>query len=144
MNQELSNLLVVDDTPANLRLLDEILKSSGYRIRLVTSGRQALIAARRTVPDLLLLDIIMPGMDGFEVCRQFKADPLLRDVPVLFLSAISTPEEKVRAFKEGGIDFITKPFHLAEVESRVRTHLLVHRQKKEIEVAHQRLKEWNN
>ena len=103
------NILIVDDTPANLRLLDEMLSALGFRNRLVTSGRQALSAARRAVPDILLLDILMPGMDGFEVCREFKADPLLKDVPILFLSAVTSAEEKVRAFSAGSI---LSPSHL--------------------------------
>ena len=135
------NILIVDDTPANLRLLDEMLSALGFRNRLVTSGRQALSAARRAVPDILLLDILMPGMDGFEVCREFKADPLLKDVPILFLSAVTSAEEKVRAFSAGGVDFITKPFNLSEVEARVRTHLLIHQQRRSLEKANKQLKE---
>ncbi len=135
------NILIVDDTPANLRLLDEMLSELGFRNRLATSGRQALIAARRALPDLLLLDIMMPGMDGFEVCRQFKSDARLKAVPILFLSALTSAEEKVRAFSEGGVDFITKPFNLSEVEARVRAHLLIHQQKRELERAHSQLKD---
>ncbi len=136
-----ARILIVDDTPANLRLLDDMLSSLGYRNFLVTSGRQALAAARRDVPDLLLLDIMMPGMDGFEVCREFKADPRLREVPILFLSAVTNSDDRVRAFREGGVDFISKPYNASEVEARVRAHLLIHFQKREIEAAHQRLKE---
>lgn len=135
------DILIVDDTPANLRLLDEMLSGMGFRSRLVTSGRQALNAARRAVPDLLLLDIMMPGMDGFEVCREFKSDPFLRDIPILFLSAVTSSEDKVRAFSAGGIDFITKPFNLSEVEARVRTHLLIHQQKQSLEKANKQLRE---
>ena len=136
-----AHILIVDDTPANLRLLDGMLSSLGYRNFLVTSGRQALAAARKEVPDLILLDIMMPGMDGFEVCREFKADPRLKDVPILFLSAVTNSDERVRAFREGGVDFISKPYNAAEVEARVRAHLLIHHQKREIEAAHEQLKE---
>jgi len=135
------NVLVVDDTPANLQLLDEMLSSAGYQTRLVTSGYQALTVARRLIPDIVLLDIMMPGMDGFTVCRQFKSDPQLAGIPILFLSAVTTMSEKVRAFDEGGVDYITKPFNMAEVEARVKTHILLQRQKQELAVRNQQLVE---
>jgi two-component system, sensor histidine kinase and response regulator len=135
------NVLVVDDTPANLQLLDEMLSSAGYQTRLVTSGYQALTVARRLIPDIMLLDIMMPGMDGLTVCRQFKSDPQLAGIPILFLSAVTTMSEKVRAFDEGGVDYITKPFNMAEVEARVKTHILLQRQKQELAVRNQQLVE---
>jgi len=115
--------LVVDDTPANLKLLVEMLSRDGYKARLARSGQAALAAARARVPDLILLDISMPGMDGFQVCEALKNDPLTRDVPVIFISALSDTLDKVRAFGVGGVDYITKPFQWEEVAARVRTHL---------------------
>lgn len=135
------NVLVVDDTPVNLQILDELLTSAGYQTRLVTSGNQALTVARRRIPDLVLLDIMMPGMDGFAVCRQFKSDPQLAGVPILFLSAVTSTNEKIRAFDEGGVDYITKPFNMTEVEARVKTHILLQRQKQELAVRNQKLME---
>jgi putative two-component system response regulator len=117
------NILIVDDTPANLTLLSKMLGDRGYRIRPVPSGSLALRAAASDPPDLILLDITMPEMDGFEVCRQLKEDARLRDVPVIFISALTETEGKVKAFKRGGVDYVTKPFQIEEVEARVETHL---------------------
>jgi putative two-component system response regulator len=117
------SILVVDDTPANLTLLSRMLGDRGYRVRPVPSGSLALKAAASDPPDLVLLDISMPEMDGFEVCRRLKEDPRLRDVPVIFISALTETEGKVKAFKRGGVDYVTKPFQIEEVEARVETHL---------------------
>jgi signal transduction histidine kinase len=141
MDVPVHNVLVVDDTPANLRLLNEMLSSTGYQTRLVTSGQQALTVARRWIPDIVLLDIMMPVMDGFAVCREFKADPRLSGVPILFLSAVTSMDEKVRAFQEGGVDYITKPFNMTEVEARLKTHLQLQRQKEELAIRNQQLVE---
>lgn len=116
-------VLVVDDTPANLKLLDALLRKKGYQARLFPRGELALKAAAVVVPDLVLLDVMMPGMDGYEVCRRLKALPGLADVPVIFISALSDVECKVRAFEEGGVDYVTKPFEEVEVLARVDTHL---------------------
>lgn len=117
------NILVVDDTPANLRLLAGILNGKGYKVRPVPNGELALSAARGMPPDLILLDIMMPEMDGYEVCKQIKADPRTRDIPVIFISAIDDVLDKVKAFDVGGVDYITKPFQMEEVLVRVETHL---------------------
>ena len=117
------NVLVVDDTPANLTLLTQMLGEHGYRVRPVPSGSLALKAAASDPPDIILLDISMPDMDGFEVCRRMKEDARLRDIPILFISALTETEEKVKAFRRGGVDYITKPFQIEEVEARVETHL---------------------
>jgi putative two-component system response regulator len=114
---------VVDDTPANLTLLAKMLGDRGYRVRPVPSGSLALKAAASDPPDLILLDISMPEMDGFEVCRTMKEDARLRDVPVIFISALTETEGKLKAFRRGGVDYITKPFQIEEVEARVETHL---------------------
>lgn len=121
-----ANILVVDDTAANLTLLTRMLKDCGYVARPVPSGRLALQAARHQKPDLVLLDISMPEMDGYEVCRQMKVDPALRDVPVLFISGLSETADKLKAFNAGGLDYITKPFQFEEVRARVETHLHLH------------------
>jgi putative two-component system response regulator len=117
------NILVVDDTPANLTLLAKMLGDRGYRVRPVPSGSLALKAAASDPPDLVLLDISMPEMDGFEVCRRLKEDPRLKEVPIIFISALTETEGKVKAFHRGGVDYITKPFQIEEVEARVETHL---------------------
>jgi two-component system, sensor histidine kinase and response regulator len=122
-----ASVLVVDDTVDNLRLLTGVLAQMGHEVRPVTSGAQALLAARHSPPDLVLLDVTMPQMSGYEVCARLKADPLLKDIPVIFLTALSDIADKVKAFEVGGIDYITKPFHLEEVQARVRTHLALSR-----------------
>ena len=109
MTGDRGDLLVVDDTPSNLLLLGELLRGKGYRVRMAPEGELALQAARFRPPDLILLDISMPGMDGFEVCRRLKADPDLASVPVIFLSALGETEAKVRSFEAGGVDYVTKP-----------------------------------
>jgi len=118
-----ADILVVDDTPANLQLLSGMLKEAGHRVRVVPSGTLALTSAVNRVPDLILLDINMPDLDGYEVCRRLKANPELAKVPVLFISALSEPLDKVKAFSSGGVDYVTKPFQLEEVMARVCTHL---------------------
>lgn len=118
-----ANILIVDDTAENLRLLTGILDQLGYEVRPAMSGAQALQAAEHDPPDLVLLDVTMPEMDGYEVCRRLKASAKLKDIPVIFLTALSDIADKVKAFEVGGIDYVTKPFHLEEVQARVRTHL---------------------
>jgi signal transduction histidine kinase/DNA-binding response OmpR family regulator len=113
------NILIVDDTPVNLRLLAQMLSSEGYKVRPVIDGPQALTAALSTPPDLILLDIMMPGMSGYEVCER------TREIPVIFISALDVAQDKVRAFSVGGVDYITKPFQVPEVLARVETHLAV-------------------
>ncbi|MCL1467869.1 hybrid sensor histidine kinase/response regulator [Argonema galeatum] len=117
------NILAIDDTPANLRLLVGILTEQGYKIRAVPNGKLALTGIRQSLPDLILLDIMMPEMDGYEVCNQLKSDELTREIPVIFISAINDVLDKVKAFAVGGVDYITKPFQVEEVLARVETHL---------------------
>lgn len=123
INQSSFSILVVDDTPDNLRLLVGLLTEKGYKIRPVTSGKMALSAAQGMPPDLILLDINMPEMDGYQVCEQLKADERTRDIPVIFLSALNDVFDKVKAFAIGGVDYITKPFQIEEVLARINTHL---------------------
>lgn len=132
-------VLVVDDTPANLTLLCGILKERGYRARPVPSGELALQAAAAEPPDLVLLDIGMPGMDGYEVCARLKSDPRLTDTPVIFLTAHTDTANKVRAFAVGGVDYVTKPFQAEEVLARVATHLELRRQARALQESYDRL-----
>ncbi len=127
------DILIVDDTPENLQVLTGLLQSRGYKVRPVPSGKLALQAARNMAPDLILLDIKMPEMDGFEVCRRFKADSQLAEIPVIFLSALSDLSDKVEAFRAGGVDYVTKPFQIEEVEARVENHLRSNRLQQELE-----------
>lgn len=121
------DILVIDDTPDNLSFLSRVLSEKGYKVRAVTSGAQALVAAQLRPPDLILLDINMPGMDGFEVCTRLKADEKLKAIPVIFLSSLTDTLDKLRAFSLGGVDYITKPFQIAEVQARVETHFKLRR-----------------
>ena len=116
-------ILIVDDEAANLRLLHSILSIEGYRVRAAPSGKFALSFVKLESPDLILLDIIMPDMDGFEVCRQLKADPQTANIPVIFLSALQDGAEKVKAFALGGIDYVVKPYLPEELIARIETHL---------------------
>lgn len=136
-----ANILVVDDTPANLSLLSSILGEGGYRVRPAPSGELALRAAAAEPPDLVLLDISMPELDGFEVCARIKADPRLRDVPVIFATAHTSVTDKVRAFAAGCVDYVTKPLQADEVRARVATHLQLCRQQRELRASYERLAE---
>ena len=117
------NVLIVDDTPANLQLLAGLLRERGYKPRPVLSGKLALQAAATTPPELILLDVNMPEMDGYAVCAQLKRDQKLKDIPVIFISALTETLDKVKAFQAGGVDYVTKPFDAEEVCARVQTHL---------------------
>jgi serine phosphatase RsbU (regulator of sigma subunit) len=118
-----ASILAVDDTPANLQVLAGMLKERGYRVRPVPSGKLALQAARHDPPDLILLDINMPEMNGYQVCEQLKADETLKRIPVIFISALTDQLDKVKAFSTGGVDYLTKPFQMEELHARVETHL---------------------
>ena len=137
--QFVADILIVDDAPANLQLLFGMLKDRGYRVRPVPSGKLAIQAARARPPDLILLDVNMPEMSGFEACALMKADPVLRDIPVIFVSALSEPFDKLQAFSAGGVDYVTKPFHLDEVRVRVETHLALHRLQNRLEAQNHEL-----
>ena len=138
---ELLSIMVVDDTPANLKLLNEMLHGWGYRVRAFPSGRLALASALEDPPEMILLDITMPEMDGFEVCRQLKATPELQSIPVIFISALSEVIDKVKAFSCGGVDYVTKPFQMDEVRSRVETHLKIRQLQKAFEAQNRQLRE---
>jgi two-component system sensor histidine kinase/response regulator len=121
-----NEIMIVDDNPANLKLLEDMLVERGHRVRSFPLGRLALAAARKHQPDLILLDINMPEMNGYEVCEHIKSAAELSCIPVIFLSALDETEDKVKAFKSGGADYISKPFRFEEVHARVETHLALH------------------
>jgi len=127
-----ADILIVDDTPANLNVLSAILGKRGYRVRPAINGALALKAAQKAAPDLILLDVQMPGLDGYEVCRQLKGDPQTRDIPVIFISALDDVLDKVEAFQVGGVDYITKPFQIEEVLARVENQLALLQQREAI------------
>ncbi|MDB9315734.1 PAS domain S-box protein [Spirulina sp. CS-785/01] len=117
------NILVVDDTPANLRLLTELLSQRGHDVRPAINGQIALAAIHNKLPDLILLDIMMPEINGYEMCKQLKANPVTQHIPIIFISALDNPEDKIEAFQAGGVDYIPKPFHKTEVLMRVENQL---------------------
>ncbi|MBS0659954.1 MAG: response regulator transcription factor [Verrucomicrobia bacterium] len=125
MNSPTATLLLVDDTPENLALLHDALDGAGYDLRIADSAEGALELLQRLTPDLILLDVLMPGMNGLELCQRLKAEPRWAGIPVIFLTVLGDPTEKIRAFEVGAIDYITKPLHAAEVVAHVRTHLAV-------------------
>ena len=131
-------ILIVDDTPANLRLLAQMLTERGYNVRAVTSGDRALESLQITPASLILLDIRMPEMDGYEVCRRVKEDPQTKDIPIIFISALNEIEDKVKGFDVGGVDYITKPFQFEEVLARVDTHLSLRRLQKQLQEANKK------
>jgi PAS domain S-box-containing protein len=135
------NILVVDDTPDNLRLLSAMLTQLGYEVRRVINGQTALKTAQAAPPDLILLDIMMPDMNGYEVCQRLKASEHTRDIPVIFISALDEVLDKVKAFAVGGIDYITKPFSEEEVFARVETNLTIRRLQKQLLEKNERLSE---
>ena len=138
-NNPKANILVVDDTVANLRLLVNILVERGYKVRPASNGIMALSAARTEPPDLILLDIVMPNPDGYEVCKQLKSEEVTREIPVIFISAISEVLDKVKAFAIGGVDYITKPFEVEEVLVRVETHLAMRNLQRSLQEKNQEL-----
>ncbi len=140
-DSQTSSILVVDDTPANLEILTQMLKDKGHRPRPVPSGSLAIRAAEYEAPDLVLLDINMPEMDGFETCRRFKSSEVLREIPVMFISARSETFDKIQAFRAGGVDYITKPFDIDEVSARVETHLKIRQLQTQLEGQYAELKQ---
>ena len=133
MKSSHANILIVDDVEDNLEILGDLLKFDGYNVQAARSGEAALKMAQESLPDLILLDILMPGMDGFEVCNRLKADESTRDIPVIFVSSMNDIDSKVQGFKIGGIDYINKPFQHAEILVRVNTHITMLRLRKHLE-----------
>ncbi|WP_437610850.1 ATP-binding protein [Sorangium sp. So ce834] len=132
-------ILIVDDMPANLGLLVDSLECIGHRVLVAQGGEEALKRASFTRPDLILLDVVMPGIDGFETCRRLKADERTRDIPVLFMTCVTDAADKLAGFKLGGVDYITKPFDTGEVIARVTTHLSLREAQKELEAKNAQL-----
>ncbi|MBD2092973.1 response regulator [Microcoleus sp. FACHB-1515] len=136
-----ANILVIDDTPENLELLSALLSTQGYKVRSVTKGSSGLRGAQAAPPDLILLDVNMPQMDGYEVCRRLKADQRTRHIPVIFISALEDVLDKVKAFEVGGVDYITKPFHVEEVLARIETHLTTQLLQRQLQAQNLRLQQ---
>ena len=120
-------ILIVDDTPANVSVLLDHLSQHGFKVLVAESGPSALMQAKHAQPDLLLLDVMMPEMDGFETCRRLKRNEATREIPVIFMTALSDTDDKVRAFGSGAVDYVTKPFQHEEVLARITTHLTLKR-----------------
>ena len=127
------DILVIDDIHDNLRLLTKLLVEHDYYVRPVSNGQKAILATQDQLPDLILLDIMMPDMDGYAVCEVLKADERTRDIPVIFISALNETIDKVKAFSIGGVDYITKPFQTEEILARVKTHLTLRSLQKSLE-----------
>ncbi|HBX51601.1 MAG: hypothetical protein A2275_18760 [Bacteroidetes bacterium RIFOXYA12_FULL_35_11] len=132
-------ILIVDDTPQNIQVLANILYEKGYNISIATSGNQALLSVNSDTPDLILLDIQMPEIDGYEVCEKIKSNPLTKDIPIIFLTAKIENEDLLQGFKAGAVDYITKPFNVAELTARVATHLELKRSRARIETLNRKL-----
>jgi putative two-component system response regulator len=136
-----STVMVVDDTPENIKILQNILLEEGYNIRAFPSGEMALTGMEKETPDLILLDIMMPGLDGYSFCDHIKRKERYKNIPVIFISALDTPYDKVKAFYMGGVDYITKPFQPQEVLMRVRTHLRIKNMQLQLEKHNNHLEE---
>ena len=136
-------ILIVDDTPKNIQVLGKTLHEIGYNVSIATSGSQALDSVKKESPDLILLDIQMPEMDGFEVCKILKANPYTKEIPVIFLTAVIDSEKIVQGFEIGAVDYITKPFHTAELTMRVATHIEIKQSREKIRKSNEQLKELN-
>jgi putative two-component system response regulator len=136
-----ARIMVVDDTPQNLRLLENLLSERGYHVFALPDGEMALAAAAKNPPDLILLDIDMPGLNGYQVCKRLKSDASLAEIPIIFISALSETADKVRAFEAGGVDYVTKPIKFDEVAARVATHLKIRALQASLEEHNRRLEE---
>jgi class 3 adenylate cyclase len=136
-----ADILAIDDTPENLQLLSQLLANRHYKVRSVTKGTTAIRAAQAAPPDLILLDINMPEMGGYEVCEDLKADTRTREIPIIFISALGETLDKVRAFEVGGVDFVTKPFQVEEVLARIETHLQLCTLRKQLQAQNQQLQQ---
>ena len=140
-SQGVADILIVDDTPANLQFLAAMFKMKGYKTRAALNGELALLAIKNQPPDLILLDVHMPDIDGIEVCKRIKADPTIADIPVIFVSGEHEELNKIKAFSSGGVDYITRPFRIDEVISRVSTHLDLRRQREQLRETLRRMQE---
>jgi len=135
------DIMIVDDNPANLKLLEDMLTQREHKVRSFPLGRLALAAALKSPPDLILLDINMPEMNGYEVCERLKSTGKLSNIPVIFLSALNETQDKVNAFRSGAVDYVSKPFQFEEVHARVETHLKLHDLQRALKLQNERLEE---
>jgi putative two-component system response regulator len=133
------SIMIVDDAPQNLTLLNNMLQKRGYHVFAFPSGDLAIKAVKKTPPDLILLDINMPEMNGYQVCETIKSDKSIPDFPIIFLSALTEVDDKVKAFRVGGVDYISKPFQFEEVDARVRTHLRIRELQNQLELSNKNL-----
>lgn len=140
-NEFIADILIVDDKLENIRFLSSFLSKQGYQVRKAINGQAALMAARTVSPDLILLDINMPGMGGYEVCKQLKGELQTSSIPIIFLSAGDDIADKIRAFQVGGVDYITKPFQLEEALVRIQTQLKVQSLQKKLQVCNEQLQQ---
>src|SRR6185312_3431794 len=136
-----SDIMIVDDNPANLKLLEDMLLQRGHHVRSFPLGRLALASAMKQPPDLILIDINMPEMNGYEMCERLKASKPLSEVPVIFLSALHDTDDKVKAFHSGAVDYVSKPFHFEEIHARVETHLRLYHLQRALKLSYERLEE---
>jgi len=127
------SILLVDDNPTNLQILYQTLEGLGCKLLIAKSGKAALDIAGKAIPDLILLDIMMPGIDGFEVCRRLKFDAATADIPIVFISALGETKDKIKGLQLGAVDYVSKPFQPEEIIARVETHLTIHRLKREVQ-----------
>jgi two-component system, NtrC family, sensor kinase len=139
-----ADILIVDDEPNNLRVLSTLVRSYGYQVRQAISGSVALRAVQAQQPDLILLDIMMPEIDGYEVCQQLKLDPKTRDIPIIFLSALVRGVDKAKAFQVGGADYITKPFQVEEILARIKYQLTIRTLQTQLQQKNQELSQQNH
>ncbi|MCL4694994.1 MAG: response regulator, partial [Candidatus Hydrogenedentes bacterium] len=134
-----TEIVIIDDVPENLRLLSTFLTRNGHNVRAYTDPKLALAAIREEPPQLILLDINMPGMSGYEVCERLKHDSQLAEIPIIFISGMSDVQDIVKGFELGGVDYVTKPFQFAEVQARVRTHLQLRALQLQLQLHNQQL-----
>ncbi|OKH37271.1 hybrid sensor histidine kinase/response regulator [[Phormidium ambiguum] IAM M-71] len=134
-------ILIIDDSPTNLVLLSELLKESGFTVWLARDGETAICKVQEELPDLILLDVLMPGPDGFEICQRFKSNPLTTEVPIIFMTALSDPVDKIKGMNLGAVDYITKPFRHEEVLARVKIHLKIRKLNQSLAKQNQLLKQ---
>ncbi len=139
-----STILVVDDNPTNLEILDHALTKAGYKVRVEAEGLNVMKQTRLSIPDLILLDIMLPDFNGFDVCKQLKADPLTKCIPVIFMTAMTDPIDKIKGLNLGAVDYVTKPFQKEELLARVRVHLHLRQLTKTLEIQNQQLIELKN
>ncbi len=135
MSEAKDSILVVDDQPTNLKVLLSFLQSHKFQIYVADNGRRALTILSKVCPDLILLDVMMPDMDGFETCRRIKMDATRKSIPVVFMTALDSVEDKIAGFAAGGVDYITKPFQQVEVLARIKTHIMLRKRELELEQA---------